>query len=82
MNKPKTYPICIRISERCLRARRYLQKMEVNPDYYMREGGEKAVINKALEFFYEKEERKQFKNAPPLLFGSKHEPKKQLTYQS
>jgi hypothetical protein len=56
--------------------------MNINPDQYMREGGEKAVINKALEFFYDKEERKQFPNAPNWLFESKHEPKKELIYQS
>ena len=55
MYKQKTYPICIRISERCLKARRYLQKMDINPDYYFREGGENAVIKKvfliAVNFF-------------------------------
>lgn len=69
--KPKTYPICIRISERCLKARRYLQKMDINPDYYFREGGEKAVINKANEFFFEKQERKDFPYAPNWLFDNK-----------
>jgi hypothetical protein len=70
MSKPKTYPICIRISERALKARRYLQKMDINPDYYFREGGEMAVINKANEFFFEKQERKDFPDAPNWLFDN------------
>jgi hypothetical protein len=71
MYKPKTYTICIRISERCLKARRYLQKMNINPDYYFRENGEKGVIDKANEYYFEKQERKDFPNAPNWLFNNK-----------
>lgn len=66
--KPKTHVITIRISERCLKARRYLQEMKINPDHYFREGGEIGVINKANEFYFKAKEEKEYPNSPPWLF--------------
>lgn len=39
-------------------AYRYLQSKKINPAIYLREGGEAAVWNKAIEFKYKPKEDK------------------------
>jgi len=46
----KSYPI--RLTFRCEKAWKYLKMMKLNPSYYLREGGEKMVIDKANEFYF------------------------------
>jgi len=54
MPKKKIYTIVksIRVSERCNKAWKYLEKHNINASDYFREGGENSVINKAIEFNY------------------------------
>lgn len=70
MPRPQLYnkPISIRLSERCMKAWLYLQKHKVNAVDCLREGGEKAVINKANEFYYKEKRKKEWPNAPAWLF--------------
>ena len=57
----KSKPIAIRLNAKADKCYKYLQSKKVNAAYYLREGGEKAVIEKAIEFHYsEKEERLPF----------------------
>ena len=54
----KAKPIAIRLSHKADKCYRYLQSKKVNAAYYLREGGEQAVIDKAIEFNYEEKEDK------------------------
>ena len=62
-------PYQIRLSFRCEKAWVYLQKHKVKPGSYLREGGEKAVIDKANEFYMQEKRDKKYPNAPDWVFG-------------
>ena len=47
-NKRYTVIKTIRISKRCSKAWKYLEKHSINAPSYFREGGEKSVIDKAI----------------------------------
>ena len=48
----KAKPISIRLSHKADKCYRFLQEKKVNAAYYLREGGEQAVIDKAIKFHY------------------------------
>lgn len=54
----KSRPIAIRLSIKADRCYKYLQAKKVNAAHYLREGGEKAVIDKAIEFHFEEKKEK------------------------
>ena len=54
----KGKPISIRLSIRADKCYKYLQEKKVNAAYYLRGGGEKAVIDKAIDFYYN--EKKEY----------------------
>lgn len=54
--KLKARPIAIRLSHKADKCYRYLQSKKVNAARYLREGGEQAVIDKAIEFYYKEKE--------------------------
>ena len=58
----KPYPL--RLNKECEKAWLYLSKHKLNPAYYMRFGGEKAVIDKAKEFKFKSKKE----NLPENLF--------------
>lgn len=60
--------IKITISKRCCKAYEYLRGHKINPNNYLREGGEIAVINKANEFNLKEKREKQFPNHPKWLY--------------
>ena len=58
----KPYPL--RLNFECEKAWLNLSKHKINPAYYMRLGGEKTVIDKAKEFYFESKKE----NLPENLF--------------
>ena len=58
----KPYPL--RLNSECEKAWLYLSKHKLNPAYYMRLGGEKAVIDKARDFEFKSKKE----NLPENLF--------------
>ena len=56
----KINAISIRLNNDAMEAYRYLQTKKVNPAKYLREGGEKRLIEVAEEFKYKKPTKKYF----------------------
>jgi hypothetical protein len=54
----KSKPIAIRLSHKADKCYKYLQSKKVNAAHYLREGGEQAVIDKAIEFHFEEKNEK------------------------
>lgn len=54
--KLKSKPIAIRLSHKADRCYHYLRSKKVNAAHYLREGGEKLVIEKAIEFNYKEKD--------------------------
>jgi predicted DNA-binding protein len=53
----KAYPV--RLNLRVEKAWNYLKLHKLNPAYYLREGGEKEIIRKANEFYFERKNKEK-----------------------
>lgn len=66
---PTSHVISLRISERCLRAWKYLEQHNVRAAELMRAGGEANVIATAIQFHHKQQRKKMYgEDVPDWLF--------------